>query len=61
MIKILKRKPFSDHPEDHYLEVVLAERNNEYVTWEHNKEDGGYFLGHYFETLQNAEKDFRKR
>jgi hypothetical protein len=31
-----------------------------YVTWEINK-DGATFTGHYFETREDAEDDFRTR
>ena len=61
--EILKRKPYSDHPDDHYLEIVLAKIDwglHPFVTWGLNHESGGYFLGHYFETLEEAEEDFEK-
>jgi hypothetical protein len=62
--EILKRKSYSDHPADDYLEIVLAKIGwgvHPYVTWGFNHESGGYFLGHYFETLEEAEKDFERR
>jgi len=62
--EIISRKPFSTHPDDHYLEVVLAKTDNiytPYVTWEYNKGKDCYFLGHYFEKLEDASDDFGKR
>ncbi len=32
-----------------------------YVTHFHNLQDGGYYHGHYFETEQEARKDFTAR
>ena len=61
MRKIIERKKYSPHPGDHYLSVVLCEWNGEYVTWMHNKEDNGYFWGHYFSDLEKARIDYRKR
>lgn len=58
------RKPYSDHPGDAHLEVVLAKVEfgaHPWVTWMFNKEDGGYFWGHYFETQEEAVKDYNER
>ena len=67
MKTILKRKPWSTHPDDHYLEIVLAEVDwgyHPYVTWGLNKsrKEGEFFFeGHYFETFEEAEQDFERR
>ncbi len=57
------QKPYSSHPGDKHLTVVLARTggHHPWVTWVHNSQDGGYFWGHYFETLKDANEDFRKR
>jgi hypothetical protein len=62
--EILKRKPYSNHPDDHYLEIVLAKVELTYhpfVVWLYNKNDSGYNNGSYFETFEEAEKDFGKK
>jgi len=63
MKTILEKKPYSNHPEDTHLSVVLCEidQKDHYVTWMHNSEDDGYFWGHYFETLREARIDYNKR
>lgn len=60
-VKILARKPYSSHPDDHYLEIVMAEWENQYVTWIDNKHFNGYVCGHYFNTHAEALADFNKR
>ena len=42
---------------------VLADTggHHPYVTWMENTQTGGFFWGHYFATLKEAEQDFRKR
>ena len=61
--EILLEKPYSNHPGDKHLSIVLAKWNGEYVTWGHNKDDGGYFWGHYFDETEyeKAIVDFKKR
>ena len=51
------------HPDDHYLQVVLARRrhDNTYITWMHNSDCGGMFWGHYDMTLEKAKADFASR
>lgn len=64
MRTIIERKPFSTHPDDWYLEVVLAKiewGHTEYVTWEYNKRTSYYSNGHYFETIGEAAEDFERR
>lgn len=57
-------KPYSTNPNDHYLSIVLARVDNKYqpwVTWVYNKNDDGYFWGHYFERYEDALDDFNNR
>jgi len=63
MIEIIKSKPYSDHPNDRPLTVVLAKNyKGEFVTWIHNSKDGGFFWGHYFkDDLAAATRSFEKR
>jgi hypothetical protein len=58
--EVLKKKKFP-HKLDHYLHLVLAKYNGEFVTWEFNSDTGEYFYGHYFDALAKAEVDFDKR
>lgn len=56
------RKPYSKHPADNYLEIVLAAWGTcEWVTWLYNKSMGGYNEGHYFTDYQEALEDYYKR
>ena len=61
--QLIKSKKYSSNPGDAHLAVVLAKVDgyHPYVTWVYNKQDGGYFWGHYFETMVEAAKDFDKR
>ena len=59
--ELLARKPWSDHPEDTYLEAVLARYHGEYVTWQNNLASGGPGEGHYFNNLLEAMEDYDKR
>jgi hypothetical protein len=46
------------------IDVVLCEIENEatpYVTWLHNKYDGGYHLGHYYRNSEMARNDYEMR
>jgi len=46
--KFLAFRPYSSHPDDHYLSVVLRiNEKGECVTHLFNSSDGGYSLGHY--------------
>lgn len=67
-VEILERRPFSMHPEDKYLHIVLARRpykyapdGYEYVTWIHNLSDGAFHQGHYSFEKDEAERDFWER
>lgn len=45
-------------------EIVLRKANSpgpKYVTHFHNIQDGGYHIGHYFDDLAEAERDFANR
>ena len=58
----LFEKPYSDHPDDSYLFVVLRRNfKGEYVTHLFNNQSGGYSNGHYFEEAEEALADYRKR
>lgn len=63
--KILARKPYSAHEGDEHLEIVLAELPHNtvtpFVTWGFNKQNNGYFWGHYFSSKQKALDDFNAR
>jgi hypothetical protein len=64
--QIIYRKPFSTHPNDWYLSVVMAYLpHNEitpYVTWLSNSSFKEYECeGHYFKNRKDAEKDFLER
>lgn len=61
--EILLEKAYSNHPGDKHLSIVLAKWNGELVTWAHNKDDGGFFWGHYFDASEykEAAADFLKR
>jgi len=67
--KLLAIKPFSSHPDDRYLHIVLIERDIErdhdydpYVVWTFNSYyNGGFFGGDYFMTLEPALNSFNKR
>lgn len=58
----LARKPYSNHVEDRYLELVLAQiGEKEWVTWIYNKEFDSYNTGHYFGKRDLAEHDYDER
>jgi hypothetical protein len=61
-IHVLRR---SKNPLDNHLFTVLGQNFNtgQYVTWNYNSEDGGFFWGHYFEHFEAAEAvvDFYSR
>jgi len=60
---ILLEKPYSNHPGDSHLTMVLARWHNKFVTWGYNMQDQGFFWGHYFQEseLEKALDDFNKR
>jgi hypothetical protein len=59
----IDHKPYSGHPDDWFLQVVIAARPNrtEYVTWLYNAELGGLHGGRYTNSGENAMKDFLER
>ncbi len=62
MQDIIASKPYSSHPDDSYLTVVLHRNfKGEYVTHIHNSYDNGFHSGHYFDNLKDAMADFHKR
>lgn len=68
-MQTLARKPYSSHPDDHYLSIVLRtvteDEKTTYVTHIHNSTlasgKGGYVEGHYFSDSVDALEDFNKR
>lgn len=56
-------KPYSNHPDDHYLAVVLYQNYlGQYVTHSFNSQFPGFDQGHYHEgDLTAALKDFASR
>jgi len=63
MTNHIAEKPYSNHPDDNYLSIVLHKNfKGELVTHVHNKQDGGYHHGHYHGTdMESAMKDFNER
>jgi hypothetical protein len=62
MTNTIATKPYSSNPQDSYLTVVLHQNfKGEYVTHIHNSYDDGYHYGRYFESLEDAMKDFQSR
>lgn len=67
--QILLARPYSMHPDDWYLSVVMAALPNNslhpYVTWMHNSSfvnNSDYFFhGNYFKTKEEAFEDWKKR
>lgn len=47
--EVLYRKPYSNHPKDNFLEVVLVWWHGKFVTWTRNLQTGGFDAGNYFE------------
>jgi len=64
---ILLARPYSMHPDDWYLSVVMAQLPNNditpYVTWGCNVSFGDtrFFGGHYFKDKEDAFKDWKER
>jgi hypothetical protein len=46
--KLVAVKPYSDHPDDNFLWIVLAQGPEEYVTWLFNVQQNGCGNGRYF-------------
>jgi hypothetical protein len=59
--KVIDAKMYSDHPGDHYLQIVVARFQNQYVTWLYNSTFHGCTEGHYFDRLIDAVKDYEGR
>jgi len=68
--EVVAERMWSLHPGDHYLTIVLARSpkdqrayGDEFVTWGFNKQDGGFFEGHYWPSFNAADavKDFETR
>jgi hypothetical protein len=66
--QILLARPYSMHPDDWYLSIVMAAlpHNNlhPYVTWKHNStgKTADYFCeGHYFTDKREAFEDWKTR
>ena len=64
---ILLARPYSMHPDDWYLSIVLAQLPNNditpYVTWGCNVSSGktSFFGGHYFKSKEAAFEDWKTR
>ena len=58
---VIRVKKASDHPGDAHLCFVLCQFGEQYVTWGHNMEDGGCFLGHYYTDEVKDDVDFGNR
>ena len=63
MDDIIADLPYSLHPEDSYLRLVVhrAQHNNDWVTHVQNLQTGGFVSGHYFRTKEEALKDLITR
>lgn len=60
--KLLKSHPVSPKPGLAPGEITLREwKEGEWVTHFHNLQDGGYYHGHYFTDLAEAEADYDQR
>ena len=65
---VLLSRPYSMHPRDWYLSVVMCflptNTLTPYVTWMHNATGNSsdyFFGGHYFQTKEDAFEDWKKR
>ena len=61
--KPIATRPYSSHPDDSHLSVVLHRNfKGELVTHVHNTQDGGFYHGHYFgKDMEKAMEDFKNR
>lgn len=61
--RLIAQKPYSLHPGDKHLTVVLCEIGGHmpFVTWIRNNEAKGDDSGHYYSTLAEALFDFESR
>ena len=60
---IIASKPYSTHPDDGHLSVVLcrSQHRDEWVTWLGNAQNGGCHHGHYFRDTDEALTDYTRR
>lgn len=54
----VERYPNED---DHFLRVVIAQKENEYVCWVYNVNDNAFYSGFYTQSYESAEKKFTER
>jgi hypothetical protein len=64
--KPIATRPYSNHPDDAHLSVVLHKNfKGEYVTHVYNSQTDGFVHGHYFgkdvDSLDKATADFKSR
>ena len=50
----LDHRPLTNHPDDWYLQVVLAKNDREYVVWLYNATTNSLNEGNYLETEEQA-------
>jgi|WetSurMetagenome_2_1015567.scaffolds.fasta_scaffold45084_5 hypothetical protein len=63
-IKVLLARPYTVHPDDWHLSVVLCEvvfGVHPYATFMHNAQANAMFSGNYFKTKDEAFEDWKKR
>jgi hypothetical protein len=60
---ILAARPYTSHPDDEYLTLVLLHNpdKKEFVTWVYNHQSGGPTDGRYFTRWESAFGDFLNR
>lgn len=46
---------------DSYLKIVLVKRGSEYATYLYNETYGGYASGNYFDSYEEAKRDYEGR
>lgn len=51
-------KPYSNHPDDSHLWIVMCKRpegeRQEFIVWNLNTKDPGYYNGEYYELYEDA-------
>jgi len=62
---IVDSKPYSNHPDDHYLSIKFVfnkeDKITPYVTYLHNNHHDCLCEGHYFDKFLDAVDDYEKR
>ena len=59
---VIAEMPYSAHPDDTYLTLVLCVYKGQFVTWVYNRSDAGFYYGRYFDTAYaRALEDFIER